>query len=254
MKLRCRQRFSGLLLFTMLLTLFSCNNRAIMFKTGIKYDFDELGELPEIKQYKIAINDELNILVIPNNGAMLLERDQSSRADESIISGTKTTVEYDGTLKLPVLGSVLIKDLTVREAELMLEERYRAYFIDPFVKITVTNKRIILFPGNSGSARVITLKNQNTTLIEALALGGGISANGKSSRVKLIRKDLNGVSKVYKIDLEHIDGVEPSQLVLQGNDIVYVEPRNDYLLNFAQRASSYFFILNLLLIVNTLVQ
>ena len=35
--------------------------------------------------------------------------------------------------------------------------------------------------------QVLTLVNQNTTLIEALALAGGISEMGKAKKVKLIR-------------------------------------------------------------------
>lgn len=238
------------LVFT--ITFASCNNRAIMFKTGIKYDYNELSELPESKQYKIGVNDELNISVVPNNGASLLEGgNQATTGSRS--AGTTSIVEFDGTLKLPVLGSVPVKDLTIREAELMLEERYRDFFIDPFVRVNISNKRIVLFPGNSGAARVITLRNQNTTLLEALALGGGITTDGKARKVKLIRKFENGEIKVFKINLARIDGIYPAQLVLQGNDIIYIEPRNDYLLNFAQRVSGYFFVFNLLLIANSFI-
>jgi polysaccharide export outer membrane protein len=250
------KRFKGLsLLFVVVLAaLFSsCNNQAIMFKTGSNYDYNDLSELPKTKQYKIGINDELNITVVPNNGASLLESGLGNQNSvNNRIGKTTTVVEYDGTLKLPVLGSVSVKDLTIREAELLLEEQYKSFFKSPFVKVTIANKRVILFPGNSGSARVITLTNQNTTLLEALALGGGITANGKSKKVKLIRKDDAGEIQVFKVNLAHMEGIAPANLVLQGNDIIYVEPRNDYFLNFAQRASGYFFIINILLLLNNI--
>ncbi|MEX1188895.1 MAG: polysaccharide biosynthesis/export family protein [Bacteroidia bacterium] len=249
MKIRFKRGFIYFLFLASIAALSSCTNRAIMFKTGINYEYDDFSQLPESKQYKIGINDELNITVVPNNGASLLEGGTGGAN-----GGANAIVEFDGTLKLPVLGSVPVKDLTIREAELMLEERYRSFFIDPFVKVSVSNKRVILFPGNSGSARVLTLRNQNTTILEALAQGGGITADGKARKVKLIRKEPSGDIKVYKINLSRIEGIAPAQLVLQGNDIVYIEPRNDILLNFAQRVSGYFFVFNLLLILNNLIQ
>lgn len=256
MDLRSSKGLPFLLALAFAVTFASCSNRAIMFKTGINYDYNELSELPESKQYKIGINDEVSIIVIPNNGASLLEGSGGANAQAGAggrRGGTISVVEYDGTLKLPVLGSVPVKDLTIREAELLLEERYREYFIDPFVRVNISNKRIVLFPGNSGSARVITLRNQNTTLLEALALGGGITSDGKARKVKLIRKFESGEIKVFKINLARIDGIYSAQLVLQGNDIIYIEPRNDYLLNFAQRTSGYLFIFNLILIANSFI-
>jgi polysaccharide biosynthesis/export protein len=242
---------SFFLVIAVLVTVGGCTNRSIMFKTGMKYDFDDMSKMTVIEQYKIGINDELSIQVAPNNGSNLLE---IASGNNTSVTRTLSIVEYDGTLKLPVLGSVPVFGLTNREAELLLEERYRSYFVDPFVKVQVTNKRVILFPGESGSARVVVLKNQNTTLLEALAGSGGIPANGKSNRVKLIRKDEGGVTRIYLIDLSKMSGLYSANTVLQGNDIVYVEPRNDYLLNFASRTAGYFFVFNTLLLLNSLLK
>ena len=66
----------------------------------------------------------------------------------------------------------------------MLEEKYASYYVKPFVLMSVQNKRVIVFPGNAGDAKVIPLLNNNTSLIEALALAGGISDDGKAHKVK----------------------------------------------------------------------
>jgi len=248
MNINCSRGLAFLLVLAFMVIFASCNNRAIMFKTGLNYDYNKLSELPESQQYKIGNNDLLQIVVVTNNGAAMLESGAGQFGE-----GTNAVVEFDGSLKLPVLGSVYVKGLTIREAELLLEERYREFFIDPFVRVSISNKRVILFPGNSGAARVLTLKNNNTTLLEAIALGGGIAGDAKANKVKLIRKFDNGEIKVFKINLAKIDGIYPAQLVLQGNDIIYIEPRNDYLLNFAQRTAGFFFVFNLLLIANSFI-
>ncbi|MGZ4056618.1 MAG: polysaccharide biosynthesis/export family protein, partial [Bacteroidia bacterium] len=91
----------------------------------------------------------------------------------------------------------------------------------------VTNKRVIVFPGSAGDARVIPLLNNNTTLIEALALAGGIADDGKAKMVKLIRQ--NGDNHdVFLIDLSKIQGIKDASMVLQANDIIYVEPKRRY--------------------------
>jgi len=223
-----------------------------MFKTGSNYDFDDLSQMAVSEQYKIGINDELVLEISPNKGASLMEG--GSEMAGNISGGITTTVEFDGSIKVPVLGPVILAGLTKREAELLLEERYRFYFIDPFIRVKINNKRVILFPGESGAARVLLLKNENTTLLEAIASSGGVKGNAKADRIKLIRKDESGVSKIYLIDLSKISGLNSGNIVLQGNDIVYIEPRNDYALNFANRAAGYFFVINILLLLNGIIK
>ena len=67
----------------------------------------------------------------------------------------------------------------------------------------------------------------NTTLIEALALVGGITGNSRANRVKLIRNN-KGNQEVYLIDLSTIEGLNNANTILQSNDIIYVEPNPNY--------------------------
>jgi len=224
-----------------------------MFRTKLNYKFDDLSKIPPTREYKIGINDNIDIQVNPNKGAMLLEGNSGGGNSTSSVKGITALVEYDGTIKLPVLGRILVKDLTQREAELMMEERYKEIFIDPYVKITITNKRVILFPGSSGSARVVNLINQNTTLTEVIAMSGGVSGDAKANRVKLIRGNPEN-PEVYLIDLSTIEGMKRGNIVLQGNDIVYIEPRNDYIINFTNRIAPYFGALSLFILIYGLVK
>ena len=217
-----------------------------MFKTKRNYPFDDFSKIPPSKEYKIGLNDLLEIQIVPNKGASLIENvgsESPSGGGSSTNKFISSIVEYDGTIKMPMLGRVPINELSIREAELMLEERLKQFYVDPYVTVKITNKRIILFPGESGGARVLTLTNQNTNLLEALALAGGVSANGKSKRIKLIRGDLKN-PQVYLIDLSTIEGMKRAEMVLQGNDIIYIEGRNDYFQNFLGRITPYLAILN----------
>ena len=115
--------------------------------------------------------------------------------------------------------------------------------------LNVLNRRVIVFPGSGGKANVINLQNNNTTLLEALALSGGIANTGKAKRIKLIRGNPKD-PEVYLIDLSTIEGMKQGDMVLQANDIIYVEPVLKISQTLLAEMSPYIMILtNILLII-----
>ena len=140
------------------------------------------------------------------------------------LSVIEIQVEFDGFAKLPSLGKVKLSGMTLREAEKYLEELYTEYYVDPFVILKVTNRRVVVFPGAGGEARVVTLINDNVNVLEALASAGGIANDGIAQKVKLIRGEGEN-AKVYQFDLSTIEGYKSAHIILQANDVIYVEPR-----------------------------
>jgi polysaccharide export outer membrane protein len=201
-----------------------------MFKVPKDYDYAVDQTIGNI-EYRIAPNDIIGFAIYTNDGFKLVDLTTSA---ESVVSrvqgnagsqnaGTLFLVEPDGMVKLPIIGKVKLTGLTVREAEKQLEQQYATFYNKPFVMVRVTNRRVLVFPGTGGAGRVVNLDNENTTLVEALALAGGITNTGKAWKVKLIRGDLRN-PKVMLIDLSTIEGVKNSNMLLQANDIIYVEP------------------------------
>lgn len=220
-----------LFLFFALVALSSCKvlNQNNMFSTGNDYKYDATPDSGKVAEYKISPNDILSFSIYSNDGFKLIDLTAFSPNSSSIgkAASTETTyyvVEADGNVKLPVLGRKNLVGLTLREAEKMLEESYSAFYVKPFVVAKIINKRVILFPGSTGDAKIIELKDNNTTLIDVIAMAGGISEDGKAKKVKLIRKT-NDKREVYLIDLSTIKGVNDAFIVLQANDIIYIEPR-----------------------------
>ncbi|OFX72616.1 MAG: hypothetical protein A2X12_07295 [Bacteroidetes bacterium GWE2_29_8] len=190
-----------------------------MLRTKYNYQFDKF-DYEKKDLYVIAPNDRINVKVLPNDGERLLEVNLSNM---QLNAGGSYAVEYDGTVKMPIFGRVKVSGMTIRALENFLEEKYSLYFNKPFVTVDVSNSRVIIFPGGSGgSARVLGLQNENTTLFEVIAQAGGIS-DGKAYKIKLIRGDLKS-PKIYLIDLSKIETMKQADLILQANDIIYVEP------------------------------
>ena len=222
--------FKKLFLLFMVAALASCHvlRPNLMLKTDKKYRYDSLVKYPETP-YKLSQNDVLEFKMFSNDGFKLIDMTtlEGTSNNLTLRRGFEYHIENDGMIKLPVLGRIKISGLTIREAELFLEEKYTTYYNKPFILLKVTNKRVIVFPGSDGSARIIPLENDNTTLLEALALAGGIAGNGKAYEVKLIRGDPKN-PLVFKMDLSTIQGFKESDPILQANDIIYVEARGRY--------------------------
>ena len=209
-----------------------CNiNSSVMFRTPRDFQYVSDQTIGNV-EYRIAANDIIGFSVYSNDGQKLVDLTTVSSSLTSASGGNGSqgntrifipfTVEPDGLVKLPIIGKVKIKDMTVREAEKMLEQQYSTFYIKPFVTIQVLNRRVMVFPGTGGAGRVINIENENTTVIEALAMAGGITQFGKSRKIKLIRGDTRN-PQVMLIDLSTIEGMKQSNLMLQANDIIYVE-------------------------------
>ena len=206
----------------------SCTiNSHVMLKTPKDYVFDTPPDKP-IDEYIISVNDILQFRLFANDGFQLIDiaAGQGGVATQQALAARNNinyVVQADSLARLPILGNINIVGKTIVEAEAFLQAEYAKFYVEPFVILTITNKRVIVFPGTGSSAQVVSLSNNNTTLIEVLALVGGIATNSKASRIKIVRQ--TKVKKdVYLVDLSTIEGIQAGSMIVQANDIIYVEP------------------------------
>lgn len=202
-------------------------NSNLMFRTPKEFKgYDSIPMSPAF-EYQISADDRIELKIYTNNGSKLIDFVSGGNTDGNIAGSSSTSLDYlvkkDGYAELPVLGDVKLSGLTIREAQDILKERYRHSMNDPFVQLRVINQRVIIFPGSGSDARVVPLLNSNTTLMEALALAGGIAERGRSKHVKVMRQTPNG-REIYLIDLSTLDGLYYADMVVQANDYIYVEP------------------------------
>lgn len=205
-------------------------NSSLMLRTDKDYEYAPIDSINQTKlDYMIDVNDIIQMRFFTNDGLKVLDISSSTEGgNQAQIFNPNNALSYviqsDSMVRLPVLGLVNIVGLTIREAEIRLQSMYSEYYVNPFIQIAVTNKRVVVFPGNGGEAQVIYLQNNNTTLMEVIALAGGIADRGRAARIKLMRKDENGDRLVYKFDLSTIEGLAYTDFIVQANDYIYVEP------------------------------
>ena len=218
--------FSGIV---MSFILSSCGiNSNFMLKTPRDFVFDSIPMMPKT-DYVIAPNDIVSFKLYANDGFKVIDLAAGTSADGNLNANNRNlTITYlvraDSMSRLPMLGDFKIAGLTKLEAEMKLEKSYSKFYVNPYVQIGIDNQRVFIFRGNGADAQVIKLDHNNTTLLETLAKAGGIPDRGRSKRVKLIRQ-VKGKQEIYQIDLSTIDnGLKYITMIMQANDIVYVEP------------------------------
>ena len=130
-------------------------------------------------------------------------------------------VKEDGKVMLPIVGDVKLGGYTLPEADSLLRVEFSAYYTEPFVITSYTNKRVIVLGATGG--QVIPLTNEQMSVIEVIALAGGIPNEAKGHNIRLIRGDLNN-PVVQVIDLTTIQGLRNAELKVESGDIIYIEP------------------------------
>jgi len=215
-----------------LIFLISCHayKQNIMFKTkkGASYLSEKVDKTE--KNYVITPNDYLELKVYTNNGELIIDPNYGLMKEYNVPMNQnsnlnqnkpKYLVKPDGTADLPMLGNIDLKGMTLYDATQLLEKMYSQFYEEPFVYLKLVNKRVILLKGEDGY--VIPLDNENMTVFEILALGGGVNNYSKAFKVRIIRGDLSN-PEVFVLDLSTIEGIMKANVKVQPNDIVYVEP------------------------------
>lgn len=213
--------------FFLLLFLSSCN----IYKQDIMFRLDEGAsslqksvEMAE-RNYVIQSDDLITVDVFTNDGERIIDPDfalqQGIGLNNQNFINFKYLVQIDGTADLPMIGKINLEGMTIDEAETALEGLYNKFYKDVFVKLAFNNKRVVML-GTAGG-QVIPLDNQNMTLVEVLALSGGLEFGAKSQNIRIIRGPLSNPT-VFEVNLNTVEGMKTSIIPVEPGDIIYVEP------------------------------
>ncbi len=114
---------------------------------------------------------------------------------------TKTVkVTEEGKIIYPFIGEMKIENLTIKEAITEIENLLKKdYFVNPQVSILVKEYSKFFIVGAVKEEGRYELKG-NLTLLDAIALAGGVTKNANTSKIKVIRQ-MDKEQKQYTIDL-----------------------------------------------------
>lgn len=131
-------------------------------------------------------------------------------------------VNADGTILMPIFGKVSVVGLTTIQVTRLIESKLADYIEKPSVYVRLKNFKVIVL-GEVNSPGFQIVENERITILEAIALAGDLSINGKRKNVTLIREE-NGKRTFTKIDLTKKSLFDSEYFYLAQNDVIYVEP------------------------------
>jgi polysaccharide export outer membrane protein len=223
-------------------------NPSQMLKAPKDYVYEPLPKVKELET-KLRPNDQISMILLTNDGFKLLDLVGDDRISNNQLGSNLTyRIEFDDLVNLPILGRVKLGGLTIRQAEMFLEEEFSKYYIQPFVILKITNRKVMVFTGTDGMARVVQLVDENTNLLRVLAQSGGITKTGRAYDIKVIRGEFSE-PKVFHFNIRTIDGLKESDFMIESNDIVYVTPSPQVARTLLLEVGPYLSLLTTLLLV-----
>jgi protein involved in polysaccharide export with SLBB domain len=144
------------------------------------------------------------------------------------VVGGKRTIDQGGEVFLPYIGTLFVADLNQTSLREVLTERYKAFYENPVVDVTV--ELHVSVTGSVGRSGQYFL-SPTATIIDAIAQAGGMSpeiisaANtgipADQSKVRLVR---DGVTQILNLRPDEITN-EILHMPIQSGDWIYVPPR-----------------------------
>lgn len=143
--------------------------------------------------------------------------------------GDRSTVFYlvddNGNIDFPVLGKLHISGMTKNSLEDYIASLiYPRYLTElPNVECRIQNFRVFCI-GEFNGTGVVNAQNGRLNLIEAIAMAGDLTLQGRRDNILLIRTDPSGQRMVKRFNIQDANFFSSPEFELQQNDILYVEP------------------------------
>ena len=140
---------------------------------------------------------------------------------------TKARIASDGTVTLPLIGTVTIGSNTVEQAITQIQNLYaKDYLVNPQVTLIIPEygKRLFTVLGQVNRPGTYEMPSNNSlNLLQAIALAGGYTRIGNPHKVT-VQRIVNGENKIFKnLDAEDMAKKKDSKpFEIQPDDTITV--------------------------------
>ena len=184
---------------------------------------------------KIQKNDilDLNVSALDMSTVIGFKGDPRANTNMNVklLEGYK--VDENGNVNLPIIGNVLVENLSLEQASKKIQDLLEESIIDPIVSITIISYKITIL-GEVNNPGTFSIYDSKLNIFQALGMAGDISIYGKKRKVKILREKDGKIIK-RTIDLSKSDILNSEFFYVKNNDIIYVES------NLSKRSSSGYF-------------
>ncbi|WP_439182399.1 polysaccharide biosynthesis/export family protein [Carboxylicivirga taeanensis] len=175
--------------------------------------------------YKINYGDNLYLKVYSSDvkTSKFFRSDFPELMNDSYIYLNSYKVDEEGYVQYSFIDKVMVKGLTIEEAQNAIQGAVEEYFEDVTVQIKLVNFRISIL-GEVQSPGSYSIDREQITILQAVSMAGGLKDFAMADDVTLVRKSANG-SIVKKLDLTDSKILESEYLFLLPDDVIYIKPR-----------------------------
>ncbi|MDH5517282.1 MAG: polysaccharide biosynthesis/export family protein [Gammaproteobacteria bacterium] len=143
----------------------------------------DLNKEPLNKAYRIGPRDIISIIIWNHPGLLSAQAD----AESNRVAGFQ--VQQDGTLFFPFAGIINASGKTVEDIRLELTKKLAKVIKTPQIGVSVArfaSQRVYVL-GEVNTPKLIALQGYPLTVMEAMALAGGVTEHASSNKAYLLR-------------------------------------------------------------------
>lgn len=219
-----------LLIPSVCLLLASCNAR----KNIVYLQDNQVDKIAEIaNQYTIKIEpgDQLQIVVSckdPELAAILNMPLVSFQNSTTSVNTTNSIITYtvnsDGTIDFPIIGSIQVGGLTREEVRALITAKIKeSELIQDFVvTVNYANLKIYIM-GEVNSPGAYSITDNNVNILQALSMARDLTIHGRRDEVFVVREQQQKRVS-YRLDLRSDTIFQSPAFYLKQNDVIYVAP------------------------------
>ncbi|WP_033960116.1 polysaccharide biosynthesis/export family protein [Psychroserpens jangbogonensis] len=131
-------------------------------------------------------------------------------------------VSKEGMINFPVLGEIVLSNLTVNEAESEIKRLLveGGHLNNPTVRVRVVNSKVTVL-GEVNTPGTYNFAEENITLLQAIGYAGDLTINGKRDDI-IMTRDAEGVRTITHINLTNTDFMSTEFFYIKPNDTIIV--------------------------------
>lgn len=188
------------------------------YKDTISYQDYRLKEGDRLYIQVYSTDDKTNALFngSGNSGMQLSNSGSSENMDLYTY-----LIKPDGTIRFPLVGDIKVKDKTLREAKVTLEDAIRPVLQLNSVDVRMVGRTFSII--GSGKSGRFTFPKEKVNVYQALAMAGDLSYYADRSKVRILRVTKNG-NQIKSFDLRSADIINSEFYYLEPDDVIFLQP------------------------------
>ncbi|MEO0470243.1 MAG: polysaccharide biosynthesis/export family protein [Bacteroidota bacterium] len=199
----------------------ACRPQQLFMESAIPYTGPEVIQVDE---YEHVLQSDDKVIVSVWGHDELGVGSTFSVYSSTLEQGKYISINQQGNISLPLIGTVELAGLTLREANLYLKQLFSRYVKSPIVYIRVLSLQVSVIgevnvPGN------YELDKERTSLLSVLASAQGMTKFADKENIRIMRTHDDGELEEININLTDRTTLFRTDLSLRSRDVVYVPER-----------------------------